>query len=204
MRAHILNIFLAITLLLLTACSQKTVKKTVHTDFTSYTIGDYEMVNLMKELNTTLALPIQNTLFEHNLTVPLDEVTLIKEKHNTLRIILNSALFEPNHSIPIANALNVVEELTNVLKKYPHVIVQVSGYTDVSESMKNHQDLSDNRAISIAEILYRLESRHETYAKGCADKNPLYPITNNKSKLSNARVEIYLYPNKSYMKDQCH
>ena len=132
----------------------------------------------------------------------LDEVTLIKLPH-ALKLILNGQIFKPNSATPIENALYIVQDITKTIKQYPHVIIQVTGHSDSMEKTKEHQDLSDNRAISIAEILYNLDTKNETYAKGCADKKPLFLDANKSEEISNARVEITLYSNKENMIDQC-
>jgi flagellar motor protein MotB len=189
-------------LLLFGGCSHKKITtKLKEQNLTLFTEGDYEIEELAKELSKKLAIPLyKGKLKEQEST--LDEITLIKINH-ALRLILNGMIFKPNSAKPIENARYIVQEITTILKKYPHIIIQVNGHTDPLEDTKHHQDLSDNRAITIAEILYKLDAKNETYAKGCGDKKPLLLNPNQNDSRINARVEIYLYSNKEYMIDQC-
>jgi len=186
-----------------TACSYKMTQTTVTKgEMTAFTKGDYEIGQVAKELSKNLAIPLYQESFDQNHSTSLDEVTLIKVD-NALCLILNGKIFQENGAEPIENAVYIVQEITDILKKYPHIIIQVTGHTDKNEKSKDHQDLSDNRAITIAEILYKLEAKHETYAKGCADKKPLFHNQDTDQELSNARVEIYLYSDKDKMLDHC-
>ena len=199
------NIHITLLLFLLlfsSACSHKTVKTSIQEEnLTAYTVGDYEIETLSKELPKALSIPLHTKDFNPQNSA-LDEITLIKLDH-ALKLILNGMIFEPNSATPVENAVYIVQDLTSILKKYPHVVIQVTGHSDSLEKTSHHQDLSDNRAISIAEILYKLDTKNETYAKGCSDKKPLFIDNNQSDDLSNARVEITLYGNKENMIDQC-
>ncbi len=198
---NLLSLILLLTLF--SACSQKQTHTLLQEgNLTAFTMGDYELELATKELSDHLSIPLQEKKIASGQRTPLDEVTLIKVD-GALSLIINGKIFHKNSATPIENALYIVEEITDVLKKYPHIIIQVTGHTDRHEEAKNHQDLSDNRAISIAEMLYKLDTKNETYAKGCADKKPLFLDTDKESALSNARVEIYLYANKEKMVDRC-
>ena len=200
---RLLAFTLMILLLSFSACSFKRTQ-TSHNEgnLTAFTAGDYEIAQVAKELSESLSVPLQNKNHDANQSASLDEVTLIKVD-SALCLILNGKIFQKNKAIPIKNAVYIVQQITDIIKKYPHIIIQVTGHTDSKEETKKHQDLSDNRAISIAEILYKLDAKNETYAKGCADKKPLFSNTNEDDGLSNARVEIYLYANKEKMIDRC-
>jgi len=192
-----------ILFLFFSGCSHKTTQTTLNnTSLTAFTVGDYEITQVSKELSQNLSIPLHEKGFDQNHTSTLDEVTLIKVD-NALCLILNGKIFQENSASPIENAIYIVEEITDILKKYPHIIIQVTGHTDKHEDSENHQDLSDNRAITIAEILYKLEAKNDTFAKGCSDKKPLFSDKETDDALSNARVEIYLYANKEKMIDRC-
>lgn len=195
--------FVLILLLLFSGCSHKKTQTTLsNTELTAFTVGDYEITQVSKELSQNLSIPLHEKGFDQNQTSTLDEVTLIKVD-SALCLILNGKIFQENAADPIENAIYIVQEITEILKKYPNIIIQVTGHTDKDEESEDHQDLSDNRAITIAEILYKLEAKNETYAKGCSDKKPLFLDKKIDNELSNARVEIYLYANKEKMVDRC-
>ncbi len=200
---RVLALILIVVLLTFSACSYKRIKTSLNEgNLTAFTAGDYEISQVTKELSQSLSIPLYEKNYNTKQRTPLDEVTLIKVD-GALCIILNGKIFQKNKAIPIDNAVYIVQEITEIIKKYPHVIIQVTGHTDAREETKKHQDLSDNRAISIAEILYKLDAKNETYAKGCADKKPLFHHIDDADELSNARVEIYLYANKEKMVDRC-
>ncbi len=185
------------------ACSYKRTQTSLNEgNLTAFTVGDYELAEAAKELSENLSIPLQEQNEDTKQNIPLNEITLLKVD-GALCLILNGQIFQKNKAVPIENAVYIIHEVTNVIKKYPHIIIQVTGHTDSHEETKKHQDLSDNRAISIAEILYKLDAKNETYAKGCADKKPLFLNTDKDDALSNARVEIYLYGNKEKMVDRC-
>ncbi len=188
---------------LLQACSEKrTYISRIENNITTYTAGSFEISQITEELSKLLDAPIKDSTFYQNDERTLGEVTLLKLP-NSLCIILNGKIFKTGEDNPNETATYIIEDIVTILKKYPHLVVQVTGHSDKATEHDN-QDLSDNRAISIAEILYNLESRNETYAKGCGDKKPLFTTFEKGESITNARVEIYLYPNKEKMVDHCH
>lgn len=197
-------IVLMCTLLFFTSCSQKTsVRSSAYKhDIHTFTQGDYELGLFTNEISKQLETPIHSHNAKKKLSAPLDEITLIKTE-SALRIIISGEIFDSNSATPIENATYILGDIIKVLNNYPNIIIQVNGHSDRNEEMGEHQELSDNRAITIAEILYSFESRNETYAKGCGDRKPLFGKNIEDDSISNARVEIYLYPNKEKMLDQC-
>jgi len=189
-------------ILFLQACSEKKSYVTrIHNNVTTYTAGDYEINQISTELSKLLDAPIKDQTFYQNDDRTLGEVTLLKLP-NSLCVILNGQIFKRGEDKPNETATYIIEDIVTILKKYPHLVVQVTGHSDKATE-SDDQDLSDNRAISIAEILYNLESRNETYAKGCGDKKPLFTTFSEGESITNARVEIYLYGNKEKMIDHC-
>ena len=69
--------------------------------------------------------------------------------------------------------------------------IQIVGYAKAPE-----QHLSDERAISVAELFFNSGIRHEIYAKGCLETKQ--EIDTKKRTLS-----IYLYPGNQYLKNHC-
>ena len=201
-RKQTLSILLSL-LFLSTACSEKKSYITkIENNITTFTQGDYAITQLSQELSSSLDIPIKDYMFYQNIDRTLGEVTLIKLP-TTLCIILNGQIFTANNDAPIHNANYILEDITKIIKKYPRIVVQVIGHSDKATE-ENHQDLSDNRAISIAEIIYNLEARNDTYAKGCGDRKPLFTTFNTGESISNARIEIYLYGDKEKMIDHCN
>lgn len=201
-KAIMIQFILSSALFLFTACSQKTTYITgIENNITTFTQGDYEITQVTNELSKSLEIPIENASFYQNIDRTLGEITLIKLP-SALCIILNGQIFSTGEGKPIQTATYIIEDITKIIKKYPHLVIQVTGHSDKATE-HDDQDLSDNRAISIAEILYRLEARNDTYAKGCGDRKPLFTTFSNGESISNARVGIYLYGNKEKMIDRC-
>ena len=185
-----------------TACSEKRSYITkIDNNVSVFTQGDYEITQITQELSRSLETPIEDSRFFQNVNRTLAEVTLVKLP-SSLCIILNGKIFTLNNHKPIQSASYIIEDITKIITKYPHLVIQVIGHSNKATE-NNHQDLSDNRAISIAEILYKLEARNDTFAKGCGDRKPLFTTFNSGESVSNARVEIYLYGNKEKMIDHC-
>jgi outer membrane protein OmpA-like peptidoglycan-associated protein len=132
----------------------------------------------------------------------LDEVTLIKEK-NDLRVIINGHIFELDSAKPVKSTRYIIEDLASVVNSYPHLDIRVYGHSGKDGTDKERQDLSDNRAIAVAQILYELDNKNDTLAKGCSDRKPLFAIDSDEHIISNGRVEIFFYIDSKKAKDQC-
>ena len=202
MRYKYFGTFFILHFLLFTACSSKITRTVVTNNITAFTVGDYELTQVTKELSANLSIPIHEKKLDSNQRKSLDELTLIKVD-NALCLIIPGNIFNDNKAYPIENAIYVVQEITDILKKYPHIIIQVTGHTDKNEKSKHPQELSDNRAITIAEIFYARDTKNEIFAKGCAQNKPIFTNIQANKRFSNARIEIYLYANKEKMLDPC-
>jgi len=85
---------LMILLLCFSACSYKRTQTSLNeANLTAFTAGDYEIVQVAKELSENLAIPLQEKKFDTNQSMPLDEVTLIKVD-SALCIILNGKILD--------------------------------------------------------------------------------------------------------------
>ncbi len=199
---HLFTLCLPI-LFLFCACSHKTTTSTLQVEpISAITEGDYEIEKIAKDLTSGLGTVLHDKNFQLKDENSLDEVTLIK-LDRAIRIILNGKIFRPDQAKPVKNAIYIIKELSEIIKNYPHLIIQVTGHSDALSDTKKLLDLSDNRAIAIANILYELDTKNETFAKGCGAQKPLFTKSADKDKIANARVEIFLYPNKKNMIDQC-
>lgn len=94
-----------------------------------------------------------------------------------------------------------VNQLARVLAKYPKTVVGVAGFTDNVGSYNYNQDLSERRAISVANLL---SANGTPSIKGCSYNKPLVPNTNARNKALNRRVEVYLYPDRNRMINPCN
>jgi len=198
-----LNILYIFIIFFFISCTQKTMQSTIqlhNSSISAITEGDYEINQAVQEISKRLSIPILDKRPVYDSDTVFDEVTMLKIDR-TIHLILTGKIFQKNKAKPIENAIYIVEDIANIIKKYPHIVVQVTGHSTKME--EKPQELSDNRAITIAEILYKKEAKNDTFAKGCADKKPLFTEHTDDDSITNARIEIYLYPNKENMRDQC-
>jgi flagellar motor protein MotB len=191
---YIVKILILFTFLF--GCSEKT--PTVQTASVVDPNNPLDMlgVDLAKKLKVQLLF---NDINHQN---TLDEVTLIKEK-DALRVIINGHIFEKNAAKAVKSTRYIIEDLASVINSYPHLYIMVYGHSGKDGTTKERQDLSDNRAIEVAQILYQLDTKNDTLAKGCSDRKPLFAIDSDEHIISNGRVEIYMYLNSKKSKDQC-
>ena len=173
----------------------------MHNNATIFREMNYNIKKIAQELSQSLDAPIKSASFYQNEDRTLGEVTLI-ELPQTLCILLNGKIFKEGEASPHETATYILEDVVAILNKYPHLLLQVTGHSDKTTESDNI-DLSDNRALAIAEILYGLDSHNDIYAKGCGDKKPLFTSFIHGERVSNARVEIYLYADKEQMVDHC-
>jgi flagellar motor protein MotB len=185
-----------ILIIFLFGCSEKTpqIKSTSVVDPNNPL--DMLGVDLAKKLKVQLMC----TDINHQKT--LDEVTLIKEKDD-LRVIINGHIFEKDGAKAVKSTRYIIEDLASVINSYPHLYIMVYGHSGKYGTTKERQDLSDNRSIEIAQILYQLDTKNETFAKGCSDRKPLFALDSDEHIISNGRVEIYIYIDPKRAKDHC-
>ena len=198
---HFAKLFLTIALLF-TACSTKTTHITITNNITAFTVGDYELAQVGRALSTALATPLLQYKEETNQSKKMDLLTLRKEK-NDLALTLHGDIFQKGQARPETNIINLIEHIADTLKRYPHIVIQLTGNTDNDEQSQDFQELSDNRAITIAEIFYTKDSNNEIFAKGCNHNKELVKATPKDNRFSNAPIHIYLYANKEKMLDPC-
>jgi outer membrane protein OmpA-like peptidoglycan-associated protein len=76
--------------------------------------------------------------------------------------------------------VEILDQLTHSLKKFPTIIIQINTYSNDLIKEEENIDLANNRAFNIAEIIDNSHIKNEMFAKG-------YPSKDNK------KVEIFLY-----------
>ncbi len=100
-------------------------------------------------------------------------------------------LFDSGNAVLKPQAKTALQEMANVMKKYPENILSVNGYTDDTGSSRINEELSAKRANAVKEVLVAdgLPST-EISTKGLG---PAQPVADNKSaagRAKNRRVEI--------------
>ncbi len=201
----ILTIITTILTILFAGCSTKKVQTPVNKKYTD--INKTKKDNL-KTKNKKVQIPKPNTdaytiyqlanEISQNFHIPIltpynnrkytnHNMTLTKSYTNIKVVFNNKNIFNDNISTFLINIKDKLKKLSQILQKYPSLIIQVISYN----SKKIDQNLLDERAINIAETLFNYGLRHEIYAKGCTT---YYNIQ---------KVAIYIYPHIKYMQDNC-
>jgi outer membrane protein OmpA-like peptidoglycan-associated protein len=150
-----------------------------------------------KELDTTVNND-PNALLD-----PSKDIVVSHTKEYIKVTFKDEMMFKTNSDIPTINASNKIDKVTNVLRKYPHMIVQVVGHTDSKGSYEYNQKLSHNRAKNVGNRLYNNGVENSIFSKGCAYQKPIVANKTHKDRALNRRVEIYLYPNEQSVINPC-
>ncbi len=133
-----------------------------------------------------------------------DEDIIVTKTDRYVKITFRDKMMFPTNSAePTATARQKIQKLTAVLKNYPQSIIQVVGHTDNRGSFTYNQTLSKKRARTVANMLINGGIPNPIYEKGCSYAKPVVPNTTPANMALNRRVEIYLYPNRELIVDQC-
>lgn len=139
----------------------------------------------------------------NNLEAPTDDILLEAYKNYLFVDLNNIDDFEPSSYTLTPNAIQKLRCIAPILKAQDELFIQITGHTDSSGNASANQHLSDNRAITVAEMLFNEEVKHEIFVKGCSDKKPKMNAIFGDDASANRRVEIYIYVNKSNLLDHC-
>ncbi len=112
-------------------------------------------------------------------------------------------MFATNSAYPTPSARAEIQNMLPVFRKYPNMIIQTVGHTDNRGSYEYNLRLSEQRAVSVANILKNGGIANPIYSKGCSFSKPIAPNTNRVNWALNRRVEVYLYPNQNSVIDPC-
>ncbi len=112
-------------------------------------------------------------------------------------------MFPTNSAQPTSTAQYKIQKLISVLKNYPQTIIQVVGHTDNRGSQSYNQVLSKKRARTVANLIINGGIPNPVYEKGCSFNKPVVPNTSAANMALNRRVEVYLYPDRKFIVDQC-
>jgi outer membrane protein OmpA-like peptidoglycan-associated protein len=112
-------------------------------------------------------------------------------------------MFATNSANLTPTARSKVNKVVDVLRNYPTTVIQVVGHTDNRGSHSYNATLSKRRAASVGSIIMNGGITNPVYKRGCSFDKPIVPNTNKKNMNLNRRVEIFLYPNRELVVDQC-
>jgi outer membrane protein OmpA-like peptidoglycan-associated protein len=108
---------------------------------------------------------------------------------------VNSANVKPESSASL-------QQISDVLKKYPKTNITVAGYTDSTGSDAYNQGLSERRASSVKFMLvsYGVDGSRVTSA-GFGKSNPVASNDTADGRAQNRRVELHIVPNEDLKRE---
>ena len=94
-----------------------------------------------------------------------------------------------------ANSKSSVQQLANLLKSEPDVLIDIQGHTDNTGSDKINDPLSQNRAQAVAQYLVQcgVPATQFNNVSGFGSHNPIADNSTVAGRAQNRRVEIYMY-----------
>jgi len=120
----------------------------------------------------------------------------IQRQGDNLKLIMpGNITFATNSSNINGNFYPILDSVGIVLKEFDNTSINISGYTDSTGSDTHNQQLSEQRANSVASYIVRTGINHgRIQSRGFGER---YPIASNDSEMGrsqNRRVEISIRP----------
>jgi len=129
---------------------------------------------------------------------------IVSNNGKYVKIMFRDRMMFPTDSSRLTNSASYkVGKVGKILREYPQTIVQVAGYTDNRGGYNYNFNLSQKRARSVSDRLYREGINNPSYTTGCSYNKALVPNNSSRNMALNRRVEIYLYPNNDVRVDPC-
>jgi len=150
-------------------------------------IGTSEgMVDFLEEegVKTNLIQDLQKS-------VKTNDALSFREEVDGVIVNLGNVLFEFDKAVIRKEFEKGLDQLAEVLKKYPKLDIVVSGHTDSIGSKEYNQKLSELRAKAIADyLLQRGVSQDRISYIGYGDSRPVESNATSEGRAKNRRVEI--------------
>jgi len=161
----------------------------------------YSMDNQAREVAESL-----NTNVNNNPNAALDpnQDLIVSNTDNYVKIMFrDDMMFETNSANPTYSAQTKISKINSVLQKYPNTLVQVVGHTDSRGTHAYNQNLSNQRASNVGNIIYNSGVSNQIFSRGCSFDKPVALNNSDANMALNRRVEVYLYPNQQSVIDVC-
>ncbi|PIE98810.1 MAG: hypothetical protein CR988_01510 [Treponema sp.] len=120
------------------------------------------------------------------------EDTEVKETEEGVTISLENIQFESESSVLLRSEKAKLKKIGEILKKYPERDFLVSGHTALAGTEQGRQELSEERAKTVAEYLIKLgvKEAHRIFTQGFGATRPIAPNDTEENMSRNRRVEI--------------
>lgn len=131
---------------------------------------------------------------------PNNTIIVSKTPNYVKLMFRDSMMFATASSRLQPSARNKVNTVARLLRNYPQTVVGAAGFTDNRGSYAYNEQLSRQRAATVAN---RLAVNGRPYIKGCSYSKPIAPNNSAANMGLNRRVEVYLYQDAGRMTDPC-
>ncbi len=128
----------------------------------------------------------------------------VKHYKNYIKVDLNDKSDFRNGSYVLRK--NAKEKLTciaPIIKEQTGLFIVITGHANDNKDNQKNQHLSDNRAISLAELFFNAGIRDEIFAKGCSDKKSDSTNVDKYDTVIDRKIDIYIYANKTNIINHC-
>ena len=112
------------------------------------------------------------------------------------KIVLRNVFFDVNSATLKPESYPELNRLAEILKRYPGIVVEISGHTDNTGSFKYNMKLSQRRAESV--VMYLISQGVPSSALVAKGYGPTQPVASNKTaegRAQNRRVEAKILVN---------
>ncbi len=190
MRDFLNIIVLSFLTMFLTSCSSKSSKKQAPIKTpTPIKIAKIKKPYIFKNLITDLKINCMAVTVDKNNT-KTDNYISINQYSNYIKIELNTKIDFPNDYFRLSKeAEDKLSCMAPIIQKEKKLVIQVIGYAKAPDE----QHLCDDRAITVAELLFNKGVRHEIYAKGCLVE----------TKPSSKGLSVFIYKENLSLKNHC-
>ena len=129
----------------------------------------------------------------------VQEIQNVKQERDRLiATIPNNLLFDVNSAVIKPGGLDGLTKVADILNRYPETTITVKGHTDSTGSEAYNQQLSEKRAIAVADfIVGKGVNGARVTPIGYGEQLPIAGNDTEAGRLQNRRVEIEIIPNDS-------
>ena len=144
----------------------------------------------MDKQQTEFEQELANERAQHQIEIERQQNDILKLTMNSeVSFDFNSAALKPTFRPPL-------DKIANILNRYPQTQIVVAGHTDNVGSEQYNMDLSNRRAIAVADYLVMrgvVASRMGTEGRG--EMEPRATNDTTEGRALNRRVEVFVVPN---------
>lgn len=122
-------------------------------------------------------------------------VSVVREGDNIRLVMPGNITFESDRSVLRGSFYSVLNSVSLVLAKYVDTTLRVTGHTDSTGSDQYNQQLSQQRAQSVADYLVTQGvARERMYVQGMGESQHIADNATAEGRATNRRVELFILP----------